>query len=438
MVTSLASQSEEALKFENAGDLLHEPSRRMLTGNAAAAWGARLADVDYVPAFPITPQTEIIEQLAVWFGEGTLAGKFVTLDSEHSMITAAGAAAATGCRVFTATSSQGLLYGLEALYTVAGWRVPFVLVNVSRGLAAPITLEPDHNDVLATRDSGCIQIHAETCQEVLDSILLAFRIAEDSRVLLPVIVNMDGFYLSFTREPVAIPSRAEVQQFLPSFAPSHAEFQASRPIAQGVGALGGALYSHFRYQMHLAGRNVLAVHAEAARDFEAISGRSYDVVEHYRLDDAEFVFVMAGSFATKAKAAVDLMRGAGKKAGLLRLRLIRPWPAEAIARALAGRRGVAVIDQNLSPGLGGILFQETAANLWQRPDRPSLLRSFVGGLGGKDISKGEFCHIIDELERARPSAPAEECELLYTEADWQKTRGQLEIATAEPRREAVP
>ncbi|MEQ1826216.1 MAG: pyruvate ferredoxin oxidoreductase, partial [Pirellula sp.] len=143
--------------------------RKMLTGNAAAAWGARLAQIDYVPAFPITPQTEIIEILSEWFDRGDVQGRFVMLDSEHSMITAAGAAAATGVRTFTATSSQGLLYAMEALYTVSGWRVPFVLVNVSRGISAPITLGPDHNDVLAARDAGFIQLHTETCQEVLDS-----------------------------------------------------------------------------------------------------------------------------------------------------------------------------------------------------------------------------------------------------------------------------
>lgn len=177
----------------------------MLTGNASAAWGVRLAEVDYIPTYPITPQTEIIETLARWIGDGIMDAGFVSLDSEHSMITAAGAASATGVRVFTATSSQGLLYGFEMLYTVAGWRVPLVMVNVSRGLSCPITLEPDHNDILAARDSGFLQIHCETCQEVLDSILMAYRMAEDERVLLPVFVNMDGFHLSFTREPVEIP-----------------------------------------------------------------------------------------------------------------------------------------------------------------------------------------------------------------------------------------
>src|SRR5215831_18610010 len=154
---------------------------KLLTGNAAAAWEARLADVDYIPAFPITPQTEIIELLAQWGADGTIPARFVTMDSEHSMLTAAGAASATGARVFTATSSQGLLYGFEVLYTITGWRVPLVLVNVSRALASPITLEADHNDVLSARDTGFLQIHAETCQEVVDSVLMAYRLAENER-----------------------------------------------------------------------------------------------------------------------------------------------------------------------------------------------------------------------------------------------------------------
>ncbi|MEK7297400.1 MAG: pyruvate synthase, partial [Planctomycetota bacterium] len=161
-----------------------EKVREMLTGNSSAAWGVRLAEVDYLPSYPITPQTEVIETLSKWINDGLMDATFVTLDSEHSMITAAGAASATGVRTFTATSSQGLLFGFEMLYTVAGWRVPLVMLNVSRGLSSPITLEPDHNDVLAARDSGFLQIHCETCQEALDSILMAYRLAEDERVLL--------------------------------------------------------------------------------------------------------------------------------------------------------------------------------------------------------------------------------------------------------------
>jgi pyruvate ferredoxin oxidoreductase alpha subunit len=215
--------------------------RVLLTGNGAAAWGARLARADYVPAFPITPQTEIIESLASWIDSGQMQGRLVTLESEHSMITAAGAAAVTGVRVFSATSSQGLLYAIEMLYTVAGWRAPFVLINVSRGLAAPITLEPDHNDVLAARDCGFLQIHCATVQEVLDSVFIAFRIGEDGRVRQTVIVNLDGFYLSFTREPVSIPEPAEVDAFLPSFDAEAIALRASAPESQAVAVLGGGL-----------------------------------------------------------------------------------------------------------------------------------------------------------------------------------------------------
>ena len=233
-------------------------SRSLVTGNTAAAWAARLARVDYVPAFPITPQTEIIETIADWIETGAFDARMVTFESEHSMVTAAGAAAATGVRVFTATSSQGLLYGLEMIYAVAGWRAPFVLMNVSRGIAAPVTLEPDHNDVLATRDSGFLQLHAATAQEVLDLSLLAYRISEDERVRLPAIVNLDGFYLSFTREPVRIPEPAEVDSFLPPFESGGSGFRASRPVSEAVAVLGGGPYSYFRYEIHAAARTAFS------------------------------------------------------------------------------------------------------------------------------------------------------------------------------------
>lgn len=402
--------------------------RKLLTGNAAAAWGARLAEVDYVPAFPITPQTEIIETLAAWFSDGTLKGRFVTLESEHSMVTAAGAAAATGVRTFTATSSQGLVYALEAIYTVAGWRVPFVLVNVSRGLSAPITLGPDHNDVLSARDTGFLQIHAETCQEVLDSVLLAYAVAEDRRVSLPVLVNLDGFYLSFTREPVEIPDLESVRTFLPPFEPKHPVFRASQPIAQGTAVLDPAAYSFFRYQVHLALEQALEVYDEAEDRFFRLFGRRYGAVENYRTDDAETVFVMAGSFSTKAKAAVNRWREAGKRVGLLRLRLIRPQPADAIRQALAGRRAVAVIDQNLSPGLGGILYHELAAALATANDPPPILRSFIGGLGGKEISQAELDHVLGVVEAAEPGSAPCPPELLFTRKEWDQTAAMINLA----------
>lgn len=402
--------------------------RKMLTGNAAAAWAARLARIEYVPAFPITPQTEIIETLSSWFADGKLQGKFVTLDSEHSMITAAGAAATAGVRTFTATSSQGLIYGMEALYTVSGWRMPFVLVNVSRGLSSPITLGPDHNDVLAARDTGFVQIHAETCQEVLDSVLMAYRIAEDPRVSVPVLVNFDGFFLSFTREPVEIPDEKKVDEFLPELKPHHPIIDGTQSVAQGVAVLDGTAYSYFRYQMHRALENVLQVHEEAEGDFRRLFGRGYGLIEHYRMEGAKIVLVMAGSFSTKGKAAVNRWRDQGHKVGLLRLRVIRPRPTLELAQALSGRVAVGVIDQNISPGLGGILYQEVAAVLANVADRPRVVRSFIGGLGGKDISTAEFDCVLKRLEETEPGEQLFQPELLFTTSEWQQVQKALAVA----------
>jgi pyruvate ferredoxin oxidoreductase alpha subunit len=402
----------------------------MLTGNAAAAWGARLADVDYVPAFPITPQTEIIEALARWTAAGEIPARFVTLDSEHSMLTAAGAAAAAGARVFTATSSQGLLHGFELLYTLPGWRVPLVLVNVSRALASPITLEADHNDVLAARDSGCLQIHAETCQEVLDTVLMAYRIAEDRRVLLPVIVNLDGFRLSFTREPVELPDPAAAAAYVGPCAPRHAAIRGDRPMAQGVAVLGGAPYSYFRYQVQLAAETALTAHEEAASAFQAAFGRRYGLVDGHRLDDAELVLVMSDSLATRGRAVVDRARAEGVALGLLRLRVLRPFPRAAIRRALAGRRAVAVLDQNLSVGSGGITVAEIAHALYDDPARPPLL-SYVGGLGGKAVGEAEFRLVVEDLRRAAATGEAPPPRLLYTAAEARQMQTLLRIAGKE-------
>jgi pyruvate ferredoxin oxidoreductase alpha subunit len=410
--------------------------RTLLTGNGAAAWGARLAGAEYVPAFPITPQTEIIETIAEWIENGEMDCRMVTLESEHSMITAAGAAAATGVRVFTATSSQGLLYGMEMIYTVAGWRAPFVMVNVSRGLATPITLEPDHNDILAARDSGFLQIHCATCQEVVDSILLAYRLAENERVRLPVIVNLDGFYLSFTREPVEIPDKRAVRRFLPPFDSGMSRLRAGEPSSQAVAVVGGSTYSYFRYETHLAALEALAVFDEAAEAFAAEFGRTYDAVEAYRTEDADMVFVMMGSFATKAKDAVDRLREAGWSIGLLRPRLLRPFPTEAVRRALAGKKGVAVIDQNLSVGKGGVLYGELTSVLYGLSQASPVLVSFIGGLGGRDISPEEFFEMAALTRKAVEEGTVPPPRLLYTEGELKEFRKLQAIAQVDSRREA--
>jgi pyruvate ferredoxin oxidoreductase alpha subunit len=336
-------------------------------------------------------------------------------------------------RVFSATSSQGLLYAMEMLYTVAGWRAPFVLVNVSRGLAAPITLEPDHNDVLAARDSGFLQIHCATVQEVLDSVLIAYRLGEDRRVRLPVIVNLDGFYLSFTREPVLVPEPAQVDAFLPPFDTAGIAFRASVPESQAVAVLGGGPYSYFRYETHLALMEGLAVYEEVAAEFADRLGRRHPAVDAYRCDDAEILFVMLGSFATKARAAVDHLRAAGRRAGLLRPRLLRPFPAQALVEHLTGKRGVAVIDQNLSIGKGGVLHTELASALYGHADAP-LLVSFVGGLGGRDISPQELFEMVRVVEDAVHRGEAPPPRLLYTQGELREMRKLQAVAHVERNR----
>jgi pyruvate ferredoxin oxidoreductase alpha subunit len=405
-------------------------SRRLLTGNGAAAWAARLAAIDYVPAFPITPQTEIIETLAGWVETGELDARLVTLESEHSMLTAAAAAAATGVRVFTATSSQGLLYAMEMVYAVPGWRAPFVMVNVSRGLATPITLESDHNDVLAARDSGFLQIHCATCQEVLDSVLIAYRLAEHERVRLPVIVNEDGFTLSFTREPVEVPESEAAHRFVGSFDPHGIAYRASKPISQAMAVLGGAPYSYFRYQAHLAANQALAVYDEVSETFAREIGRRWPAVETYRSEDAEIVFFLIGAYATKAKDAVDRLREAGGKIGLVRPRLLRPYPEAALRLALAGKRAAIVIDQNLSMGKGGVLHAELASALYGQAAAPMLV-PFVAGLGGRDIVAEEFFEMVEVARAAVAAGVSPAPQLLYSEKELREVRKLQAIARAE-------
>lgn len=404
-------------------------TRVLLNGNAAAAWGARLAEADYVPAFPITPQTEIIELLAAWSESGEMPVRVTLLESEHSMVTAAAAAAATGVRVFSATSSQGLLYAMEMLFTVAGWRAPFVLVNVSRALASPVTLEPDHTDVFAARDCGFLQIHCATCQDVLDGVLMGYRITEDPHVRLPVIVNLDGFHLSFTRELVEIPPPAAVRGFLPPFDPGPLAFRASRPVSRAVAVLGGSPYSYFRYQSHQASLAALDVFAAAAAEFARSFGRAHPVVAAYRADDAEIVYFMVGSFATHAQAAVDRLRDAGERVGLIRPRLLRPYPTEAVRTALAGKRAVAVVDQNLSMGQGGVLCTELRAALHGVPNAPLVL-SYVGGLGGREISIEEFVAMARESREAAASGRVPPPRLLFDASELRRIRALQSLALA--------
>ncbi len=397
-------------------------TKQMLTGNVAAAWGARLSGIEYLPAFPISPQTEIIETIGQWIDTGIMDATMVTLDSEHSMLTAAGSAAVTGVRVFSATSSQGLLYGMEMVYALVGWRVPLVLVNVSRGLGAPITLEPDHNDIFAARDSGFLQIHCSTCQEVLDGIIIAYRLAEDKRVRLPVLVNLDGFYLSYTREPVIIPEASEVLKFVGPFDPGDISFRADSPLSTAVAVLGGETYSYFRYEIQLAAEKALEVYDEITDEFRQIFGRNHDQIDAYRTEGAEFLFIMIGSFATKAQDAVDQLRKNGWKIGVLKPRLLRPFPEKELIRLVRGVRGIAVVDQNISFGRGGVLYTEVTSSLYGQLEEYPVIASYIGGLGGRDIVAEEFYEMASEIKKASDEKRVLPKRMLFTASELENIR----------------
>jgi pyruvate ferredoxin oxidoreductase alpha subunit len=249
-------------------------------------------------------------------------------------------------------------------------------------------------------------------------------------------VNLDGFYLSFTREPVVIPDAEQIRRFLPLYEPRHAAFCASRPMAQGIAVLGGSLYSYFRYQMQLASRNALEVHEEAANEFEMVFGRRYGLVDGYRLEDAEYVLVMSNSFATKGRAAVDRYREQGLAVGLLRLRVLRPFPGSAIANRLRGKKAVAVIDQNLSIGFGGITHGEILSALYDERDRPPVL-SFIGGLGGKDLTSAEFDRIVEAMAACSLTGIVPPPCLLYTNTEQEQTLAALRLAGKERPHEQV-
>ena len=401
--------------------------KKMLTGNSSAAWGARISDVDYVCAYPITPQTEIVETLSSWVNKGALKARFVNFESEHSMFAAAGAASLTGARVFTCSSSQGLIYGLEMLYSIAGWRAPLVLVNVSRGLGMPMILQVEHGDVLATRDSGFIQLHAENCQEVLDLVLLGYKIAEDSNVMLPVVVNMDGFVLSFARQTVDIPQREAVEKFLPRYShPRPLIGLESAPVTYGPTTSDGFVYSFYKYQLHKASLESRKVFQTASQEFFEIFSRRHLAVEAEMTEDADYIFLVTNSYSSNVRAGVRSLRAKGEKVGMVKLKMLRPFPREELAEVLSQAKAVAVFEQNLAPGRGAIIYPEIAEALYHSQERPDVLLSFVGGLGGTPLGMPEMEYMLKKCkEFLKTGHGPEQPLLLYRSEDWERMKHSL-------------
>ena len=371
--------------------------RRFLSGDEAFAEGVRLARPQVVSAYPITPQTVVVERLSEMVAAGQLAAEYVHVESEHSALACALGAAATGARTFTATSSQGLLYMAEVLTYAAGGRFPIVMMNANRATALPWNIYGDQRDSLALLDHGWIQAYAQDNQEALDLALLAYRIAEDPRVATPFMVNLDGFALTHTYEPVDVPDAAQADAFLPPYATAN-RFDFERPVSIGYSA-GPEHNRHFKYWAHRDMQAVAEVVAQAEVEFAAVFGRRYPgLVEAYRTDDAELVVVTLGSTAGVVRAAVDRWRAEGVRAGLVRIRYMRPFPYEALAQALAGARTVAVLERDVSFGAEGTVLTNVNSAL-HRAALPVPTCGYVGGLGGDDITPTHVDAIFARLQR---------------------------------------
>lgn len=354
--------------------------RVLLTGNHAAAWGARLARPKVVPVYPITPQTPILELLTEFQAAGEFDAEILTPESEHSVMAACIPASLAGVRVFTATASQGLMLMHEVLHYAVGARAPIVMANVNRTIGSPWAFWPDQTDSVAQRDTGWIQFYVESAQEALDSVIQAYRIAE--RVLVPAMVNIDAFYVSHALEPVTIPAQEMVDEFLPPYAPEHF-LDPQRGESWGNVVTQDMYYRH-RRDIGAAMDRVPAVAEEADRDWKERTGRGWGVIERYRCEDAELVIVTMGSMCGTARDAVDALRDSGMAAGLLKVRLFRPLPAAQLREALSGIRDVLVLDRNFSPGVGGVLHQELRAALYGIKRAPHV-HGYLAGVGGVNV-----------------------------------------------------
>ncbi len=379
-------------------------TREVLSGNAAAAIAVKLARPDVIAAYPITPQTPLVEYLTRYVASGELDAAVSEVESEHSAMSIVQGASLAGGRTFTATSSQGLALMYEPYFRTSTLRLPVVMAIVNREMISPQTVWGAPQDALTLRDAGWVQFYVEDNQEVLDTIIQAFRICEDPRVLLPANVCFDGFYLSHMTECVEVPDQGEVDRFLPPYRPSHVILDPASPMSVDP-LTPGDLLTKYR-QGHLAAmQRVLTVAEEVDREYECAFGRSWGgAVDTYRLDDAEIALVCMGSMTGAARVAVDRAREKGIAVGLLKVRLLRPFPDQRISTLLGGKRACAVVDRSVSFGRGtGILFQEV------RAVAPRVALPFIGGLGGLDITVEDFDEVIRQTVEASKigSAPRE-------------------------------
>ncbi len=372
--------------------------KKVMVGNHAVSWGVMLARAEVVSAYPITPQTTIVEELSVLCADERLKARFIPVESEHSAMACCIGASAAGVRTFTATSSQGLALMHEMLHWASGARLPIVMANVNRALGSPFNIWGEQSDSLAQRDTGWLQLYCENNQEVLDTAIQSFKIAEE--VLLPVMLVLDAFTVSHTAEAVDIPEQNLVDGFLPFYKPKM-RLDPKEPRTFGCVAPPEYL-TEFRYKMHDAMLRGKEVALRVDEEFGMTFGRKYGLIEAYRCEGAEVILVAAGAVVGTARVAVDALREKGRKVGLVKLRLFRPFPTEELLNVVSGAEKVAVLDRNLSLGIGGIFAQEIRAALCNEKKHPPIF-SYITGLGGRDVTVQFIKEIFEKtFERSAP------------------------------------
>lgn len=381
--------------------------KRFLSGDEAFAEGVRLARPQVISAYPITPQTVVVERLSEMVEDGSLAAEYVHVESEHSALSCAIGASATGARTFTATSSQGLLYMAECLTYAAGGRFPIVMMNANRATALPWNIYGDQRDSLALLDHGWIQVYAEDNQEALDLALMAYAVAENPAVATPVMVNLDGFALTHTYETVDVPEPAEADAFLPPYEPAGNRFDFEHPVNIGFSA-GPEYNRYFKYWEHRDMLDAPAVVTQVEQRFAEVFGRQYPgMIETLDCDDADVILVTLGSAAGLVRSVVWQLRDQGVRAGMLRIRYLRPMPSALIAEALRGAKAVGVLEKDVSFGAEGTVFTNVNSALQQAAVGVPTY-NFVGGLGGDDISETQvhgMCRMLVQAAEGTGELP---------------------------------
>ncbi|MDR1135032.1 MAG: pyruvate ferredoxin oxidoreductase [Clostridiales Family XIII bacterium] len=382
--------------------------RDRLSGNEAAATAIRQIDPDVIAAFPITPSTEIPQYISSFKAEGLIGTEFVTVESEHSAMSACIGASAAGARAMTATSSAGMALMYELLYVAASDRLPIVMAAVNRALSGPININADHSDSMGARDSGWIQIYSENAQEAYDNMLMANRIAEHPDVMLPIMICQDGFITSHAVENITIEDDSFVKDFVGEYNPE--KYLLNPDESLGVGPYSISIfYMEIKRQQFEAMNNARAVIAKVSADFTARTGREYGMLEQYRMDGAELGVLLMSSSAGTGKEAVDMLREKGVKAGLVKIRVFRPFPAGEIAEALRGLKALGIMDKSDGfSGCGGPLGAEVRAALYGKSDNIKTI-NYVYGLGGRDVKVADFEEIFAELAAMRDGAELPDC-----------------------------